>query len=232
MAKRKSQDIHLVSEYIENLRREILQKYRRQITNYSKNRNGIYALYRKGQLYYVGLASSLSGRLNAHLKDRHNGKWDTFSMYLTPDSSFLRELESLILRIVTPEGNKTKGKLKGADDLIKHLERDLREHVRIELEYLTGRRETKRQKVSVRHIKEHQTDLVGYGLQSLSILSSFKGKLYKGRINRDGWVCFGKKEYPSLSAAASAITGRPMNGWIFWKYKDKKGKWQIIDNLR
>ena len=32
-------------------------------------------------------------------------------------------------------------------------------------------------------------------------------------------VNIGSKTYPSLSAAARAITGHPTNGWIFWGLK-------------
>ena len=38
--------------------------------------------------------------------------------------------------------------------------------------------------------------------------------------------------YPSLSKAASSITGKPTNGWTFWKTKDKSGKLVSLDALR
>ena len=38
--------------------------------------------------------------------------------------------------------------------------------------------------------------------------------------------------YPSLSKAASSITGKPTNGWTFWKTKDRSGKLVSLDALR
>ena len=38
--------------------------------------------YRKGRLYYVGLASDLKWRLGSHLKDRHSEKWGSFQRLL------------------------------------------------------------------------------------------------------------------------------------------------------
>ena len=48
-----------------------------------KRKSGVYALYRRGSLYYVGLAGNLSGRQKNHRRDRHSGLWDRFSVYLT-----------------------------------------------------------------------------------------------------------------------------------------------------
>ena len=41
-----------------------------------------------------------------------------------------------------------------------------------------------------------------------------------------------ERGYPSLSKAASAITGRPTNGWTFWKTKDRSGNMVSLDTLR
>lgn len=45
-------------------------------------------------------------RVNHHLKDWHKGKWDRFSVYLTNDDEHIKPLESLMLRIINPKGNK------------------------------------------------------------------------------------------------------------------------------
>jgi len=73
----------------------------------------VYALYKRSKLYYVGLAKDLK----AHLNDRHGQSWDRFSVYLTIGDEHLKELESLILRIVKPKGNKVKGKFAKSQDL-------------------------------------------------------------------------------------------------------------------
>ncbi len=81
---------------------------------------GVYALYKGEKLYYVGLANNLMSRVNHHLKDRHRGMWDRFSVYLTTDNAHMRPLEALMLRVINPVGNKVKGKLTGAQDAVRH----------------------------------------------------------------------------------------------------------------
>jgi hypothetical protein len=88
--------IGLVSQHLERINVRVLEEYQHIIHDYLRQREGVYALYRRGTLYYVGLASDLKWRLGAHLKDRHKAKWDSFSVYLTVDAEHLKELESLM----------------------------------------------------------------------------------------------------------------------------------------
>ena len=107
----------LVSQYLEKISRAALEKHQRIIREYVAKRHGIYALYRGNRLYYVGLASNLRNRLRHHLRDRHGQSWDRFSVYLTIGDSHIKELESLVLRIVSPPGNKLVGKFGKAENL-------------------------------------------------------------------------------------------------------------------
>ena len=76
--------------------------------------SGIYALYDNHGLYYVGLTtSSLRSRITQHRQ--HNPrfkKWQRFSWYQIPKLKYTKDMESAILRIINPKGNKVKGKLK------------------------------------------------------------------------------------------------------------------------
>ena len=130
----------LVSQHLGNISREALEKYQAIVRQYVRQRRGVYALYRRDKLYYVGLASSLSSRLEQHLKNRHKQSWDRFSVYLTIGDSHLKELESLILRIVKPIGNKQSGKFVSAEDLHRKFANDIRELHRQELTSLIGRK--------------------------------------------------------------------------------------------
>jgi hypothetical protein len=79
----------------------------------SKQRGrGIYVLYSKGKIYYIGLSKrSLRGRLRRHaLRDRHKGKWDSFSFYRIGKTKYIKDVESLLLRIIRPPGNRVVGK--------------------------------------------------------------------------------------------------------------------------
>ena len=65
---------HLVTGQLENISWQVLEQYRDVIKEMIKGKSGIYALYNRDKLYYVGLASNLMKRLNQHLKDRHGRK--------------------------------------------------------------------------------------------------------------------------------------------------------------
>jgi len=109
------------------------------IRRYVRHRQGLYALHRKGKLYYVGLASDLYWRLKSHLKDRHGTSWDRFSLYLTIGDKHLKELESLILRITKPTGNKVKGKFAKSDNLKRRLTTDIKAIQRDQLNGIIGK---------------------------------------------------------------------------------------------
>src|SRR5579872_1414644 len=118
--------IGLVSQHLEHINVSALEKYQAIIRDYVRRREGVYALYRKGRLYYVGLASDLKWRLGTHLKDRHKEKWDSFSVYLTVTDQHLKELESLMLRVISPKpiGNKQSGKFAVSENLLRKFRRD------------------------------------------------------------------------------------------------------------
>ena len=73
----------LVHQHLENVSRELLELHPDVVKQFIGRNAGIYALYRKKKLYYVGLATGLRGRLKAHVKNKHGHSWDRFSIYLT-----------------------------------------------------------------------------------------------------------------------------------------------------
>jgi len=62
--------------------------------------------------------------------------------------------------------------------------------------------------------------------------TSYKGEIVYGRVEA-GALAVNDKRYESPSAAAAAITGTAVNGWIFWECR-KPGSttWQMIKSLR
>ncbi len=122
-----------------------------------KGEAGIYALYKKDKLYYVGLARNLKGRVRKHTVDRHAKKWDTFSVYIINKVKYLGDVETIILRIIDPMGNRVKGRIPKLNALTKILEEEAREKTR-ELNNLRAvlgrptRRKTKK-KATVRKTK-------------------------------------------------------------------------------
>jgi len=107
----------LVIEHMEGISRTAIKRYPDIITEFVQRKNGVYALYKGEALYYVGLAKNLRSRLRGHLRDRHADAWDHFNAYLTQGDEHLKELESLVLRIASPKGNRVAGKLMASKDL-------------------------------------------------------------------------------------------------------------------
>ena len=66
----------LVCQHLESISRSALEEHQDIVRQYVRGRQGVYALYRRGKLYYVGLATNLRNRLKHHLKDRHGLSWD------------------------------------------------------------------------------------------------------------------------------------------------------------
>jgi hypothetical protein len=226
----------LVCANLEYLPRETLEEYQAIIRGYVRGRQGIYALYRKGKLYYVGLASNLRARLKHHLYDRHSGAWDRFSVYLTIGDHHLREMESLLLRIAKPKGNKVKGKFARSEDLKKKLRREIRKHHRaIEAAIFCGdiklTEESSQQRK--RQVEKKPSSWANYAKQVTKLTATFKGKTVRARVLRDGMIRFQGQIYTSPSLAGAAAVGRPTcNGWTFWKYERAPGDWVAIDELR
>lgn len=69
-----------------------------------KGYSGVYALYKKDNLYYVGLTTNLFGRINWHLKDRHAGKWDSFVIFRIKQIHYLKDIETLLMNIIDTPG--------------------------------------------------------------------------------------------------------------------------------
>lgn len=91
---------------------------------------GIYGLYHGRRLYYTGLTGNLWSRLRWHQKDRHKNKWDHFVIFRIQRVRYLKDIETLILNLVEPPGNRVKGKLPRDADLNRILRSALTEYRR------------------------------------------------------------------------------------------------------
>jgi len=223
----------LVCQHLENISREALEKYQDIIRRYVRRRQGVYALYRRGKLHYVGLAGNLRSRLAHHLRDRHQSSWDRFSVYLTIGDSHLRELESLILRIVKPAGNKQKGKFLRSEDIRRRFAGEVRAHQRDELISLIGKTIVEEKEEEGRFFEGRRPALGKYISGPIKLRTHFKGKTLKARARRNGSINFGGKIYSSPSlAGAAACKRRTCNGWTFWQYERAPGDWVPLNELR
>jgi len=225
----------LVSQRLENISSDALEKYQDIIRNYVRGREGIYALYKRDKLYYVGLARNLRNRLKQHLKDRHRGEWDRFSVYLTVGGdSHIKELESLALRIVKPKGNKVKGKLVRSEDLRGKFRKDIQRKNHRDLDALFGRVQPA---VIERVVREaaggRMPTLAAFIREPMKLKARHKGKTLYAHVNASGHVRFDGKVYTSPSlAGAAAVKRRTCNGWDFWQFERGPGDWVPLAKLR
>jgi hypothetical protein len=223
----------LVSQHLEHIKFNALEDYQQIIRTYIRRREGVYALYRKGTLYYVGLASDLKWRLGNHLKDRHKEKWDAFSVYLTVNAEHLKELESLMLRVIKPmpKGNKQSGKFPMSENLLGRFKKDIKEHEKKRLRELIG--------IAPKILKQRQVrsdsllaEYVKRTGKSLRLRAVYKGKTYRAFAQKDGIVRYKNRKYMSASAAGKAVIQRGCNGWAFWRYERAPGQWVRLSNMR
>lgn len=226
----------LVCQHLENISRKALEKYQGLVKGYVGSRHGVYALYRKNKLYYVGLARDLRLRLGHHLKDRHQNSWNRFSVYLTIGDDHLRELEALVLRIVHPPGNRTKGNFGRSEDMRRRFRRDARAAFQGILNSLFDDGSPRRGLVRLPSVRKgRQPVLAAYmaSLRNRTLRARFKGKALRATLLRNGLVRFQGRLFTSPSvAAARACRRSTCNGWVFWKYERAPGDWVLIDKLR
>jgi len=230
MPKKKKPD--LLIKHLENVSWRVLEDYQSVIKKMIRGRSGVYALYRRGKLYYVGLASNLMGRLKTHLRDRHNGRWDRFSVYLTGRDEHMKELESLLLRIVNPTGNKQTGKFAGAEDLRLRLNRLMKDADADRRALLLGGHVARRRVRSKTSKKKGTRVLSGVVARRFVLKGRLKGVGYRATLRKDGSISYDGKVYDSPSAAGRAVSGRSCNGWQFWHYRNDNGEWVPLKKLR
>ncbi len=223
----------LVCRHLENVSRQALAKYQHVIRQYVRNCPGVYALYRRGKLYYVGLASNLPTRLGHHLNDRHSQSWDRFSVNLTIGDTHLRELESLVLRIVKTKGNKQKGKFIKSEDLRPHFTRDAKRSWQLEMQEMLGLSARPSPKVQAIDTDGRTPVLAAYIDGPLKLRARCRSETLHATVARTGTIRYKGEVYTSPSlAGAAARKYRTCNGWTFWQYERAPGDWVLLDELR
>jgi len=119
----------LIKEVVEHLHFESFEFLEEAINDMMKGKPGIYALYDNKKLYYVGLSINLKERVEKHTKDRHVNKWNNFSIYIINKTKFLKDIETILLRVINPPGNTVKGKIPKLKSLQKVLKKAAKQKV-------------------------------------------------------------------------------------------------------
>jgi predicted GIY-YIG superfamily endonuclease len=125
MKKKKSSRGLLVRAYAEDISAKLLEQHGDTVKVVIGKKRGVYVLSKDGKPYYIGLANKLPSRLSHHLKDRHARKWDRFNFYAIRSKKYVKDLESILIRVAQPKGNKQRGGF-GKD---KNLRRTIRNEI-------------------------------------------------------------------------------------------------------
>jgi hypothetical protein len=114
MGKRhKSNKGKLIKGMTKKLPREILSdpNFIKKLKELMRGYGGVYALYNKDKLYYVGLTKDLFGRIYWHQKDRHANKWDKFMIFRIKKIDYLKDIETIMHHIFRARGNRVSGRV-------------------------------------------------------------------------------------------------------------------------
>jgi predicted GIY-YIG superfamily endonuclease len=230
----------LVGGYLERISSDAFLNYPEELTALAGKQHGVYALYEGNHLYYVGLATNLRPRIKHHLKDRHAGRWDRFSLYLIRKADHIKELESLLLRIASPAGNKLTGGLRHAQNLRSELLNNISHAQAEERIVIFGERRPRRiRKVAAPggaklspERAQAKLSLAPYVKKRYTIHATYKGREYTAYVRSSGKIRFNGKLYDTPTAAAHTITGGSVNGWLFWRYLASNGRRMSLLSLK
>jgi hypothetical protein len=166
-------------------------------------------------------------------------------MYLVRSQRHLKDLESLAIRIAYPKANKTRGKFGGAPDLRRLLQRRMKCSAIDEINELLGRsaagpaQDTARTRGALkawrtrRSRKSDREPVLKGLLTQKSLRMRYKGKNYRAWIYASGRIRLSTGEmFDSPSGAAQAIRKQHSNGWYWWQYKNSRGEWVRLQDLR
>lgn len=223
----------LLSNRLEKVSKDIFKKHYPLITELIGDSPGIYALYDGNDLYYVGKSTELRKRVRQHLRDRHLASWTHFSLYLVRREEHIHEMESLLVRIANPKGNRVVPRGNSTGALVKTLKRLIRQRQMDELDALFGSR--KRQaKPRIKKHGNHPASLVGLVSKRALLFRQYKGRDYTAKLNSKGKITFNGKTYSTPTGAAKAVIGanRAVSGWVFWYIKDADGNWIRLEDYR
>ena len=223
----------LFSNRLEKVSKDIFKKHYPLITELIGDSPGIYALYDGNELYYVGKSTELRKRVRHHLRDRHLASWTHFSLYLVRREEHIHEMESLLVRIANPKGNRVVPQGRSTGALVKTLKRMIRQRYTEELDALFGSRSRHAKPRTKKHCN-HPENLVGLVSKRAILFRQYKGRDYTARLSPKGTISFKGKTYASPTGAARAVIGanRAVSGWVFWYIKDAEGNWIRLEDYR
>lgn len=224
----------LVINRLENVSKDVFKQYYPLITELVGDSPGIYALYDDNDLYYVGKSTELRKRVKQHLKDRHLASWTHFSLYLARRQDHIHEIESLLVRIANPKGNRVIPRGKSTGILVKQLKKLIQERQRLELASLFAAKKAlgKVQRRVAAAVSAYS--LAGLVDRRTKLYRTYRGQEYSATLSPQGHVNFNGRRYSSVTAAAKAVIKRKgaISGRGFWYIQNSNGDWVKLVNYK
>jgi len=218
----------LVVQSLENISKSVFRNHAPLITKLIGRSPGVYALYDDMGLYYVGKSADLKGRVHHHLKDRHKASWTHFSLYLLRHEDHVNEIESLLIRIANPKGNRAKPKGRSGGDMLKRLREMVKDQQRQEYEEMFGFRASENRK----NRAINRASIEGLVKRNTRLFRTYKGKEYEAILTPQGIIRLNGKSYHSPTPASVSIVKHGCNGWRFWYLKNSDNDIISLDELR
>ena len=224
----------LVVNRLENVSKDIFRKYYDLITELVGDSPGIYALYDGSDLYYVGKSTELRKRVRHHLKDRHLASWTHFSLYLARREEHIHEIESLLVRIANPKGNRVIPRGRSTGALVKLLKKSIQGKQKQELQEMFGDKHAAGRRSVAGVTGGKLPPLVGLVTKRTKLYRTYNGREYSASINPQGVINYQGKKYNSATAAAKAVVKRKgaINGRHFWYIRNANGDWVRLRDYR
>ena len=224
----------MVVNRLENVSKEAFSKHYDLITELVSHSPGIYALYAGSELYYVGKSTELRKRVRQHLKDRHLASWSHFSLYLARREEHIGEIESLLVRIANPKGNRVIPRGRSTGPLAKLLKSRVRAKQKRELQEMFSDKRAAGRTTQVPSRSGNGLPLAGLVAKRTKLFRTYKGREYVASISPSGEITLGGKRYKSATAAARAVIKRKgaINGRAFWYIRDANGDWVTLGSYK
>jgi hypothetical protein len=199
----------LLVNTLENVSKKAFKECYEEITDLIGDSPGIYALYDGPELYYVGKSTDLRNRVKSHLHDRHYASWTHFSLYLVRRAEHISEMESLLVRIANPEGNRKVPKGRTDGQMRKKLKGLVKRKYRTLVEEMFGEKKKTKRIVTpgVKAASTHRK-LKRLVQCNKTLYRTYKGKDYRATLTPSGMIKVGDRNFASPSGAALAVTGR------------------------
>ncbi|MBP5296354.1 MAG: GIY-YIG nuclease family protein [Bacteriovoracaceae bacterium] len=228
----------IITETFQKISTDIFNKYPDQIVEIANGQPGVYALYKGDHLYYVGKAIDLRRRLEQHLKDQHQGRWNNFSLFITKKKEYISIIETILINVANPPGNKSRFANKvrhGQRKLYRMIQRqhklDMATMFKKE-ERLSRATSRKSSHFTAGHKRPPFQAFKGYFNSPRPLKAEWQGTTYHATLFPDGHFEMDGNSYKTLRPINKLIKMHHVDTWRRWAVQDENGTWITFHDLK